>query len=154
MQKGPNSLSLINQFYLAVCIEARWRKRKWGDLEWLRGGGQGDKTQNKLEEDSVSREKAGMREQLRCCKISSQGYGVEKECCGLVCSYTQQSSDHHYTVQTSCDVYKFSFWPRAINDWNSLPPNIILDMDSTDSFELAANSFSLHLADLQTHCLF
>ena len=95
-----------------------------------------------------------MREQLRCCKISSQGYGVEKECCGLVCSYTQQSSDHHYTVQTSCDVYKFSFWPRAIKDWNSLPPNIILDMDSTDSFELAANSFLLHLADLQTHCLF
>ena len=35
-----------------------------------------------------------------------------------------------------------------------LPGNIILDIDSTDSFELAANSFLLHLADLQTHCLF
>ena len=28
-------------------------------------------------------------------------------------------------VQTSCDEYKCSFWPRTINDWNSLPPNII-----------------------------
>ena len=28
-------------------------------------------------------------------------------------------------VQTSCDEYKYSFWPKTINDWNSLPSNII-----------------------------
>ena len=28
-------------------------------------------------------------------------------------------------VQTSCDEYDYSFWPRTINDWNSLSPKII-----------------------------
>lgn len=28
-------------------------------------------------------------------------------------------------VQTLCDEYKCSFWPRTFNDWNSLPPNIM-----------------------------
>mgnify|MGYP001792394009 CR=1 FL=1 len=26
-------------------------------------------------------------------------------------------------VQTSSDEYIYSFWPRTINDWNSLQPN-------------------------------
>ena len=29
---------------------------------------------------------------------------------------------------------KFSFWPSKINDWNSLPPNI-LEIDPTDNFK-------------------
>ena len=35
---------------------------------------------------------------------------------------------------------KFSFWPRKINDWNSLPPNI-LEIDPTDNFKPASNAF-------------
>ena len=35
---------------------------------------------------------------------------------------------------------KFSFWPSKINDWNSLPPNI-LEIDPTDNFKPASNAF-------------
>ena len=43
-------------------------------------------------------------------------------------------------VQTSCDEYKYSFWPRTINDWNSLPPNII-NMTSISNFKAAVNNY-------------
>ena len=44
-------------------------------------------------------------------------------------------------VQTSCDdQYKYSFWPRTINDWNRLPPNII-NLTSTSNFEVAVNNY-------------
>ena len=42
-------------------------------------------------------------------------------------------------VQTSCDKYKYSFWPRIINDWNSLLPNII-NMTSISNFKVAVNA--------------
>ena len=42
-------------------------------------------------------------------------------------------------VQTSCDKNKYSFWPRIINDWNSLPPNII-NMTSISNFKVAVNA--------------
>ena len=48
-------------------------------------------------------------------------------------------------VQTSCDEYKYSFWPRTINDWNSLPPNII-NMTSTSNFKAAVNNCVLLLS--------
>ena len=42
-------------------------------------------------------------------------------------------------LQTSCDKYKYSFWPRTIiSDWNSLPPNII-NMTSISNFKVAVN---------------
>ena len=42
---------------------------------------------------------------------------------------------------------KFSFWPSKINDWNSLPPNI-LEIDPTDNFKPASNAFFLlNMAD-------
>ena len=44
------------------------------------------------------------------------------------------------SVQTSCDEYKYSFWPRTINDWNSLPPNII-NMTSISNFKAAVNNY-------------
>ena len=43
-------------------------------------------------------------------------------------------------VQTSCDEYKYSFWPRKFNDWNSLPPNII-NMTSISNFKVAVNNY-------------
>ena len=43
-------------------------------------------------------------------------------------------------VQTSCDEYKYSSWPRTINDWNSLPPNII-NMTSISNFKAAVNNY-------------
>ena len=43
-------------------------------------------------------------------------------------------------IQTSCDEYKYSFWPRTINDWNSLPPNII-NMTSISNFKAAVNGY-------------
>ena len=43
-------------------------------------------------------------------------------------------------IQTSCDEYKYSFWPRTINDWNSLPPNII-NMTSISNFKAAVNDY-------------
>ena len=43
-------------------------------------------------------------------------------------------------IQTSCDEYKYSFWPSKINDWNSLPPNII-SMTSPSTFKVAVNNY-------------
>ena len=43
-------------------------------------------------------------------------------------------------IQTSCDEYKYSFWPRTINDWNSLLPNTII-MTSISNFKAAANNY-------------
>ena len=43
-------------------------------------------------------------------------------------------------VQTSSDEYKYSFWPRKINDWNSLPPNII-NMTSMSNFKTTENDY-------------
>ena len=43
-------------------------------------------------------------------------------------------------VQTSCDEYKYSFWPRTINDWNSLPTNII-NMTSKSNFKAVVNNY-------------
>ena len=43
-------------------------------------------------------------------------------------------------IQTSCDEYKYSSWPRTINDWNSLPPNII-NMTSISNFKAAVNDY-------------
>ena len=37
-------------------------------------------------------------------------------------------------VQTSCDAYTSSFWPRTINDWNSLPPNILDNLGTINYF--------------------
>ena len=48
-------------------------------------------------------------------------------------------------VQTSCDEYKYSFWPRTINDWNSLLPNII-NMISISNFKAAVNNCALLLS--------
>ena len=44
-------------------------------------------------------------------------------------------------VQTSCDEYKYSlFWPRTINDWNSLPPNTI-NMTLISNFKAGVNNY-------------
>ena len=37
-------------------------------------------------------------------------------------------------LQPSCDTYKYSFWPRTIIDWNSLPPDY-LTLDSISKFK-------------------
>ena len=33
-------------------------------------------------------------------------------------------SELHATPQTSTDTYKYSYFPRTITDWNSLPPSL------------------------------
>ena len=45
-----------------------------------------------------------------------------------------------FPIQTSCDEYKYSFWPTTINDWNSLPSNII-NMTSISNFKAAVNNY-------------
>ena len=34
------------------------------------------------------------------------------------------------TIQSNCDEYKNSFWPRTIREWNKLPP-AVLDINNT-----------------------
>ena len=34
---------------------------------------------------------------------------------------------------SKCDEYKYSYWPRTIKDWNSLPPSL-LDIENTQLF--------------------
>ena len=43
-------------------------------------------------------------------------------------------------VQTSCDEYKYSFWPRTINEWNSLPSDIV-NMNSMSNFKASVNNY-------------
>ena len=43
-------------------------------------------------------------------------------------------------LQPSCDTYKYSFWPRTIIAWNSLPSDF-LTMDSTAKFKSTISDF-------------
>ena len=43
-------------------------------------------------------------------------------------------------LQPSCDTYKYSFWPRTIIDWNSLPSDY-LTMDSTAKFKATISDY-------------
>ena len=45
-----------------------------------------------------------------------------------------------FPIQTSCDEYKCSFWPRTINDWSNLSSNII-NVTSISNFKAAVNNF-------------
>ena len=36
-------------------------------------------------------------------------------------------------LHTSCDAYKYSFWPRTIRDWNNLQPEILI-INDTNTF--------------------
>ena len=38
------------------------------------------------------------------------------------------------TIQSNCDEYKNSFWPRTIREWNKLPP-AVLDINNTELFK-------------------
>ena len=37
-------------------------------------------------------------------------------------------------LHTNSDAYKYSFWPRTIQDWNNLEP-VILDINDTKTFK-------------------
>ena len=43
-------------------------------------------------------------------------------------------------LQPSCDTYKYSFWPRTIIDWNSLPSDY-LTLDSTAKFKATVSDY-------------
>ena len=43
-------------------------------------------------------------------------------------------------LQPSCDTYKYSFWPRTIIDWNSLPSDYFT-MDSTVTFKATISEY-------------
>ena len=43
-------------------------------------------------------------------------------------------------LQLSCDMYKYSFWPRTIIDWNSLPPDY-LTLDSPAKFKATISDY-------------
>ena len=43
-------------------------------------------------------------------------------------------------LQPSCDTYKYSFWPRTIIDWNSLPSDY-LTMNSTAKFKATISDY-------------
>ncbi len=38
---------------------------------------------------------------------------------------------HIIPISTSTDIYKYSFWPRTITDWNAIPPDITLGEQSS-----------------------
>ena len=38
------------------------------------------------------------------------------------------------TIQSNCDEYKNSFWPRTIREWNKLPP-AVMDINNTELFK-------------------
>ena len=38
------------------------------------------------------------------------------------------------SLQSNCDTYKFSFWPRTIKDWNALP-NEMLNITDSNRFK-------------------
>ena len=38
------------------------------------------------------------------------------------------------TIQSNCDEYKNSFWPRTIREWNKLPP-AVLDINNTELYK-------------------
>ena len=44
------------------------------------------------------------------------------------------------SLQPSCVMYKYSFWPRTIIDWNSLPSSY-LTMDSTAKFKATISDY-------------
>ena len=58
-------------------------------------------------------------------------------------------------LQPSCDTYKYSFWPRTIIDWNSLPSDY-LTMDSTVKFKATISDyiFSVWCLPLSIYCIF
>ena len=43
-------------------------------------------------------------------------------------------------LEPSCDTYKYSFWPRTITDWNSLPPDYST-LDSTSKFKATISDY-------------
>ena len=60
-------------------------------------------------------------------------------------------------LQPSCDTYKYSFWPRTIIDWNSLPSDY-LTMDSCAKFKATISDYifsvlCLPLCDVDLHGL-
>lgn len=57
-----------------------------------------------------------------------------------VLNTTQSDPMKFIALPTSCDEYKYSFWPRTINDWNSLPFNII-SVTSTCNFKESVDNF-------------
>jgi len=57
-------------------------------------------------------------------------------------------TDTFIVISSRIDVYKFSFLPRAVTDWNALPPSTTAKQ-STDSFQKALYT---HSDDPTYHC--
>ena len=53
---------------------------------------------------------------------------------------TTNSDPMKFILVQTCDKYKYSFWPRTINDWNSLQPNIV-NMTSLSNFKVSVNDY-------------
>ena len=74
-----------------------------------------------------------------------------KQANGLVCGgneqlkplthrYSTRYSEHSFEIPySSCDYYKYSFYPRTIKDWNNLPPHVT-DSPSVRSFKDSVRS--------------
>ena len=43
-------------------------------------------------------------------------------------------------LQPSCNIYKYSFWPRTVINWNSLPSDY-LTMDSSAKFKATISDY-------------
>ena len=58
-------------------------------------------------------------------------------------------------LQPSCNTYKYSFWPRTIIDWKSLPSDY-LTMDSTAKFKATISDYILSVwcLPLSIYCIF
>ena len=52
-------------------------------------------------------------------------------------------------LQPSCDMYKYSFWPRTIIDWNSLASNY-LTLDSTAKFKATVSDYNYSFSVMST----
>ena len=58
---------------------------------------------------------------------------------------TQQSTRQYHPLHfivpsTNCDYYKYSFFPRAIRDWNNLPNDLIESSYQCDIIQIQAAS--------------
>ena len=56
------------------------------------------------------------------------------------CTTRRTHHQRYLQVRTNTQIHQYSFFPRTITDWNSLPPNI-LEAETAASFKTAVTSY-------------
>ena len=61
-------------------------------------------------------------------KITNDIIYIDKAKCLIPPTETRTRRSHkfkYYLEQTNTDIFKFSYFPRTIREWNNLPPNVV-----------------------------